>query len=353
MEAVNTNTTEVLQNLQKFFNDISEDKETKALVNGYIKTKDINKQKQIINYLAEKYNIDENIVNQYFSSLREKAEQKLKEIDELDKINEKLFKNLQYKSNVKFSTLHILMPFLLLKNVAETYSVAGEIWANQFKQLALKHINNITLKNETDTYLKKIKKLLNDGKYEELEKESLKELTLLPEEEQTLLIENLKETKNEIDAEIKEEAGEQVLLLTHKVTDKDVNLSELESFENVVAENLYNHGNNINSKFLSATELLLNNNLKYNLLKQVFTNLTPEEFAKMLTYAHAHANSDISKDLFTMAEKGELSEAVFNKEISSILKDPEYKELFNDIKKELYGLDISEIKPKKERGLQR
>ena len=286
----------ILNNLKNFLENIEKDKLEKERLLQYFRAKDYKTKENIKTYFIEKYELDEQIFNKYINALQENANNYLKKTDLFDKDIQDLEKQLSEnakKAVYKNFLLKVFMPYLLLYDLAQQFSVSLELFEKELKKHATTYLMRKNIDQNTKKYLENLNKILD--KKDEKEKQEELEQAFLPllqaaEGEVKEYVELLVDKLNEKTDEIIQNTSK-TFLLQHKIIEKNLQLTEkdkIQHLENHLAVLLNRKDKNedyaIINSINDAIKLNLNENLSFNLLKQVFSNLNKKQFAQIYTY---------------------------------------------------------------------
>jgi len=334
---------EKLKNFKIFLEEIVNKGEARELINNYLQTRDIQAKENIKNYVIEKYNLDTNIFNKYITALQEKQKEYIQKDKQLQQIQENLMQeatklNKALSNNI---TLKILLPFLLAKDIAMQFNIQSSLLIAELKKEINKVLQDRFTEKSSKMYLQNLLSVLNNKNLTEREKiEELKEdtkaglliLNKLNKKDTEQIILKAKEIQNNIKNKIITKTAEkQIMLLEHKVTNKNLNIVEKNNIEHLALHTailLNSNNTNLYKQCMfvkDASKLNLNVNLTYNLFKQVFDNVNKKEFAELYLYA---ANNKVTENINL-------------KNIKEFAKNN--KTELNNVNKQLYNINITDI----------
>ena len=286
----------ILNNLKKFLQEINENRKEKERLLQFFRAKDYRSKEQIRQYFVEKYELDEKLFNAYINALQEQTNNYLKKTDLLQQDIENLEKQLSYNAKKAISKnflLKIFMPYIFVYDLAQQFSVSLQLFEKELKKNINNYLLNKNLDENTKKYLNNLQKILDEKN--EKEKEEKIEQALLPilqtaEEKAKEYVQLLANKLNEKTDEIMRDTSK-TFLLEHKITEKDLKITEkdkIEHLENHLAILLADKNKTEDYKIINAIEdtikLKLDENLSFNLIKQVFNNIDKKQFAQIYSY---------------------------------------------------------------------
>ena len=332
----------ILNNLKNFLQEIDENRQEKERLLQYFRAKDYKSKEQIRQYFLEKYELDEKIFDKYINALQDHAQNYMQKTDLLEEdvknLEKQLSENAKRFLNKNFM-LKIFMPYLYFFDLMQQFSVSMELFEKELKKSINNYIMQKNLDKNTKKYLQNLNKILD--KKDEKEKEEKIEQAFLPllREAKVEVKEYVELLENKLEQETDKiiQQTNNNFLLEHKVTEKDLQLTEadrIQHLENHVAILLskknkkedYALINSIND----SVKLNLDENLSFNLLKQVFNSLDKKQFSQIYAYCKTK----------------EVNENTNLKDIENFAK--QNKQKVKEIEKKLYkqSLDIN-FNPKK------
>ena len=286
----------ILNNLKDFLNSIDTNKQEKERLLQYIRAKDYKTKENIKTYFIEKYELDEKIFSKYIQALQEQANNYLQKTDLIEKDIQNLEKQLSEnakKALYKNFLLKVFMPYLLFYDLAQQFATGMELFEKELKKNINNYIMQKNLDENTKKYLQNLQKILDEKDKKEKEEKIEQALLLIEEKaeeevgEYVALLENKLEQKKD---EIIKNTNE-TFLLEHKIAAEDLKITEkdkIEHIENHVAKLLSTNNKNKDYALINsindAIKLNLNENLSFNLLKQVFKDLDKKQFAEITAY---------------------------------------------------------------------
>ena len=286
----------ILNNLKNFLESINNNRQEKERILHYFTAKDYKTKENIKEYFIEKYSLDEKLFNRYIQALQEQANNYLKKTDLLQQDIENLEKQLSEntrKALYKNFLLKVFMPYLLIYDLAQQFSVTMELFEKELKKHTTNYLMQKNLNEQTRKYLENLNKILEKKDEKEKEKEIEKMLLPVVQTAEKETIEYVELLKNKLEEETEKiiKNTNETFLLQHKITAKDLKLDEkqkIEHLENHLAILLADKNKTEDYAIINSIndtiKLKLYENLSFNLLKQVFGNLNKKQFAEIYSY---------------------------------------------------------------------